>query len=112
MLVNYQNPEFDRLFEQMRNMDNSEQRYRIIQQLQEIVRHDAPWVFGFHPKNFSLFHSWYNNLKPNLMANNRLKYTRIDTSARAEKRQAWNKPDILAVGAGLFVVCTDVNSGD
>jgi ABC-type transport system substrate-binding protein len=89
---NYQNPEFDRLFEQMRNMDNSEQRYRIIQQLQEIVRRDAPWVFGFHPKSFSLHHSWYNNLKPNLMANNRLKYTRIDSSARAEKRQAWNKP--------------------
>ena len=60
---NYQNPEFDRLFEQMRNMDNSEQRYRIIQQLQEIVRHDAPWVFGFHPKNFSLFHSWYQQPK-------------------------------------------------
>jgi oligopeptide transport system substrate-binding protein len=104
--VNYQNPEFDRLFEQMRNMDNSEQRYRIIQQLQEVVRHDAPWVFGFHPKNFSLFHSWYTNLKPNLMANNRLKYTRIDPVARAEKRQAWNKPIFwpLALGCLLFVL--------
>ncbi|MDD5319979.1 MAG: ABC transporter substrate-binding protein [Methylococcales bacterium] len=104
--ANYQNPEFDRLFEQMRNMDNSEQRYRFIQQLQEIVRHDAPWVFGFHPKNFSLFHGWYENLKPNSMANNRLKYTRIDTNARAEKRQAWNKPIFwpLLLGALLFVL--------
>ena len=25
------------------------------------------------------------------MANNRLKYTRIDTKIRAEKRQQWNK---------------------
>ncbi|WP_243216979.1 ABC transporter substrate-binding protein [Methylobacter sp. S3L5C] len=104
--VNYKNPEFDRLFEQMRNMDNNEQRYQIIQQLQEVVRHDAPWVFGFHPKNFSLFHSWYSNLKPNLMANNRLKYTRIDTVARADKRQAWNKPVIwpLLLGCFLFVL--------
>lgn len=104
--ANYQNPVVDHLFEQMRNMDNSEQRYRIIQQLQEIVRHDAPWVFGFHPKNFSLFHSWYNNLKPNSMANNRLKYTRIDTTARAEKRQAWNKPLFwpLALACLLFVL--------
>jgi oligopeptide transport system substrate-binding protein len=104
--VNYQNSEFDRLFEQMRNMENSEQRYRIIQQLQEIVRHDAPWVFGFHPKKFSLFHGWYKNLKPNSMANNRLKYTRIDSSARAEKRQAWNKPIFwpLALGCLLFVL--------
>jgi len=104
--ANYHNPEFDRLFEQMRNMDNSEQRYRIIQQLQEIGRHDAPWIFGFHPKNFALFHSWYKNLKPNLMANNQLKYTRIDTAARAEKRQQWNEPVFwpLVLGGVVFVL--------
>ncbi len=104
--ANYHNPEFDRLFEQMRNMDNSEQRYRIIQQMQEIVRHDAPWVFGYHPKNFSLFHGWYKNLKPNLMANNQLKYTRIDTAARAEKRQQWNQPVFwpLLLGVAVFVL--------
>ena len=89
---NYQNPEFDRLFEQMRNMDNSEQRYQLIQQLQEIARHDVPWLFGFHPKNFLLFHGWYKNIKPNLMANNQLKYTRIDVATRTEKRQQWNQP--------------------
>jgi ABC-type transport system substrate-binding protein len=103
---NYQNPEFDRLFEQMRNMDNGEPRYRIIQQMQEIVRRDAPWVFGFHPKDFLLFHGWYKNLKPNLMANNRLKYTRIDTADRAEKRQQWNSPIFwpLALVGGMFVL--------
>ena len=101
--ANYQNPEFDKLFQKMRNMDNSEQRYQIIQQLQEVVRHDAPWVFGFHPKNFSLFHSWYSNLKPNLMANNRLKYTRIDPVERAEKRRVWNHPLWFPVILGLLI---------
>jgi ABC-type transport system substrate-binding protein len=101
--VNYQNAEFDSLFEKMRNMDNNEQRYQIIQQLQEIVRHDAPWVFGFHPKNFSLFHSWYKNLKPHSMANNRLKYTRIETSTRFEKRQEWNHPVLWPLVIGLFL---------
>jgi oligopeptide transport system substrate-binding protein len=89
--VNYQNKQFDSLFNQMRNSDDSPQRYQIIQQMQEQVRHDAPWVFGFHPKNFVLSHHWYQNLKPNLMANNRLKYTRINPTERLEKRQAWNK---------------------
>jgi ABC-type transport system substrate-binding protein len=103
---NYHNPEFDRLFEQMRNMDNGEPRYRIIQQMQEIVRHDAPWIFGLHPKDFLLFHGWYKNLKPNLMANNRLKYTRIDMAERAEKRQQWNNPVFwpLALVGGGFVL--------
>lgn len=90
--VNYQNDEFDRLFEKMRNMDNSSERLAIIRRMQEIVRYDAPWIFGFHPKSFSLFHSWYRNVKPNLMANNRLKYTRIDADKRAEMRKKWNQP--------------------
>ncbi|MFW5443381.1 MAG: ABC transporter substrate-binding protein [Methylococcaceae bacterium] len=104
--VNYQNSEFDQLFEQMRNMDNSEQRQQIIQKMQVIVRQDAPWVFGFHPKSFSLFHSWYKNLKPNLMANNRLKYTKIDATTRAQKREQWNKAIFwpLLVGVCLFVL--------
>lgn len=89
--VNYHNPEFDRLFEKMRNMDDGDTRYQIIQQMQDILRRDAPWVFGLHPKNFTLFHSWYKNIKPNLMANNRLKYTRIDGTERQIKRQQWNQ---------------------
>lgn len=103
---NYSNPAFDRLFEQMRNMDNNEQRYQIIQAMQDILRHDSPWVFGFHPKSFSLFHSWYQNLKPNLMANNRLKYQRIDPVSRAVKRQQWNEPVFwpLALVFIIFVV--------
>ncbi len=89
--VNYNNREFNRLFEAMRNMDNGEKRQQIIEQMQQLVRYDAPWVFGVHPKNFVLSHHWYQNLKPNLMANNRLKYIRIDAAARAQKRALWNK---------------------
>jgi len=102
---NYQNPEFDRLFGQMRNMDNTPERYQIIQQMQDIVRQDAPWVFGLHPKQFSLFHSWFGNLKANLMANNELKYRRIDTAARADKRRQWNRPIIWPLLlAGVLLV--------
>jgi oligopeptide transport system substrate-binding protein len=89
---NYQNPEFDRLFEQMRNMENSPERFQLIQQMQEIVRHDAPWIFGLHPKQFSLFHHWFLNRKPHVIANNILKYQRIDTAARTQQRQEWNRP--------------------
>ncbi|MGR9052199.1 MAG: ABC transporter substrate-binding protein [Gammaproteobacteria bacterium] len=105
---NYQNPEFDRLFKQMRSMDNGEQRFRLIQTLQAIVRRDAPWVFGFYPEDFTLFHSWYKNLKPNMMANNRLKYTRIDTKDRAEKRRLWNKPVLWPVGLLLLLLAVSV----
>lgn len=95
---NYANPEFDALFEKMRNMDNSDERLRLIQQMQDLVRRDAPWVFGFHPKTFSLYHGWFQNLKPNLMANNRLKYLRIEPSARADRRRQWNQAVFWPLG--------------
>ncbi len=90
--VNYRNDEYDRLFEQMRNMDNGEERLQLIRKMQEVIRRDAPWVFGFHPKNFSLYHSWFLNFKPNLMANNTLKYKKINVEERNEKREKWNQP--------------------
>jgi len=90
--ANYENPEFDRLFEKMKNMDNGAERQKIIDDMLLIARCDAPWIWGFHPKQYSLNHAWYQNLKPNLMANNSLKYVKIDTALRSEKRREWNQP--------------------
>ncbi len=90
--VNYDNPEFNRLFDQMKNMDNSPERQQIIDNMVDILRHDAPWIWGFYPKGFSLYHGWYGNVKPNLMANNTLKYKRIDPEVRNQRQQSWNPP--------------------
>ncbi|MDZ7737274.1 MAG: ABC transporter substrate-binding protein [Gammaproteobacteria bacterium] len=91
---NYANPEFDRLFEKMRNMDNGPARQELIDRMVEIARRDAPWLWGFHPVAFSLNHQWYQNAKPNLMANNTLKYKRIDGELRQDLRAQWNEPVI------------------
>jgi len=95
--ANYDNASFNRLFEQMKAMDNGVNRQAVIDKMLEIVRHDAPWLFGYHPKGFSLHHAWYSNSKPNLMANNTLKYKRIDTALRLQKRQQWNQPQFMPI---------------
>jgi oligopeptide transport system substrate-binding protein len=89
---NYSNPEFDRLFEQMKNMDNGPARQAIIDQMLEILRRDAPWLWGYHPKNYVLQHGWLHNVKSNIMANNRLKYWRVDSAQRDRMRRKWNQP--------------------
>jgi ABC-type transport system substrate-binding protein len=101
---NYRNPEFDSLFEQMKNMDNGPERQAIIDRMVELLRWDAPWLWGFHPKAFSLYHSWYHNVKPNLMANNTLKYKRLDPLLRQRKRSAWNPPVVWPVVVVLLVL--------
>jgi len=89
---NYNNPEYDRLFEQMKNMENSPGRQAIIDRMVEIVRRDSPWLWGFHPKNYVLQHGWVHNVKPNVMANNKLKYWRVDAAERDRLRREWNQP--------------------
>ena len=90
--ANYQSAEFDRLYEKMKSMDNGPERREIIAQMMEILRRDAPWIWGFHPKSFSLHHEWLENVKPNLMANNLLKYYRLDHELRELNTAQWNRP--------------------
>lgn len=101
---NYKNPEFDRLFEKMRNMDDGPERFALIKQLQDILRRDSPWLFGLHPKSFALVQSWYGNMKPNAMANNELKYHKLDIKQRMAKRAQWNKPIWWPLGILLLVL--------
>ena len=90
--ANYKNEKFDSLFDQMKSMKNTPDRQKLIDQIVELVRYDAPWLWGYHPVGFSLHHEWYKNAKPNLMANNTLKYKRINPELRKEKRVIWNNP--------------------
>ena len=101
---NYQNESYDRLFVQMRAMANGPERQAVIDEMIEIVRRDSPWLWGFHPKAYSLYHEWYGNAKPNLMARNTLKYKTIDPQLRNAQRGTWNKPIAWPVVVFLIVV--------
>jgi ABC-type transport system substrate-binding protein len=90
--ANYSNPEYDRLFEQMKNMDNGPERQAIVDRMLEILRRDAPWMWGYHPKDYVLRHGWLYNSKPNKLALNNLKYLRVDAVRREELRRQWNQP--------------------
>lgn len=90
--ANYANPEYDRLFDQMRTMANGPERQAIIDRMLTLLRHDAPWVWGFHPKDYVLRHAWLTNRKPTKVGNNTLKYQRIDAPLREHMRDQWNRP--------------------
>jgi hypothetical protein len=89
---------------EVKNMDNGPQRQVLIDEMVDIARRDAPWIWGFHPKKFSLHHGWVHNIKPNTMANNTLKYIRIDPQLREASTAAWNQPVLWPVwiAAGLL----------
>ena len=102
--ANYNNPEFEQLFEQMKNMENSPARQAIIDRMLEIVRRDSPWLWGYHPKNYVLQHGWLSNVKANVMANNKLKYWRVDAMQRDMMRREWNQPALWPLELAALVL--------
>jgi ABC-type transport system substrate-binding protein len=104
--ANYANPEFDRRFERMKDLDDGPERQALIDEMIAIARRDGPWVWGYYPKAFSLHHGWLSNLKPNDMATNTLKYRRLDPELRQRQREAWNQPVLwpLWLGAGMLIL--------
>ena len=103
---NYVNDDYDHLFITMKEMDNSPQRLELIRKMNRILQEDAPWIFGFHPKSYTLGHAWLYNRKPNDVANNILKYQRLDVAERARRRALWNTPVRWPLGvlAGVILV--------
>jgi ABC-type transport system substrate-binding protein len=102
--ANYANPEYDRLFEQVKHMENGPARQALIDRMTAILHEDAPWSFGFHPKDYGLIHGWVTNLKPNQMARNGLKYRRIDAARRERLRAEWNRPVLWPLGLAFAVL--------
>ena len=103
--ANYKHPQYDQLFEQMQNMENSQKRLAIIREMKQILQRDAPWVFVSHPVGFGLYHQWVKNAKPSNMANNTLKYLRVDGTPRENKRQEWNRPVLWPFATVLALLC-------
>ncbi|SDY19411.1 ABC transporter substrate-binding protein [Nitrosomonas sp. Nm58] len=109
--ANYDNAEYNSLFEQMEKMEDSPEREQIIDRMVGMLRQDAPWLWGYHPKDYALYHAWYGNVKPNKLSYNNIKYLRIDPTLREQKRREWNEPVIWPIGAGVTVLVLSLVPG-
>lgn len=88
---NYGNPEYDRLFEQMRNESNPDVRQALIDRMVAIVRRDAPLIWGINTQTLLLSQAWLSPTKPNAIGTGQLKYMAIDVPERNRLRALWNQ---------------------
>ena len=51
-----------------------------------------------------MHHAWYKNAKPNLMAQNSIKYRRIDPVLREKMRALWNRPVIWPIFVVIVIL--------
>ncbi len=102
--ANYNNPEFDAMFRQMQNMPNGAARSDVIRRMVRLLQVDAPWAWGYHPKDYSLTQGWLHNLKPGAMVQNTMKYLRIDADLREQQRARWNRPVLWPLGLAALAL--------
>lgn len=101
----YANPEYDKLFARMQTLDDGPERLALIKKLRDISVEDCPWIYVNHTESLSLYYDWMTNVKSHPIANDYLKYRRIDVAKRARLQRAWNQPNYFPlVGlVGLLV---------
>jgi len=88
---NYANPEYDALFAQMKDLDNTPERFALIGKMIEIIQKDAPMLFGWSQDYGGAYHQWVYNGKPSNIIRDQMSYLRIDPVLRRQKINEWNQ---------------------
>jgi ABC-type transport system substrate-binding protein len=90
--ANFCNAEFDRLYRSMKNLPNTEERARLIEQMVALLERERPWIELFFREAYVLRHAWVANAKPMGMSYPVYKYKDVDTKLRAQMQAEWNVP--------------------
>ena len=89
---NYQNDEYDKLYEKLRYLDDGPDKQVAMDRMTEILRRDSPWLWGYNPYAVGSYQPWTHNAKPSQQVNDVLQYRRIEPNLRAQLVREWNPP--------------------
>ncbi len=102
--ANYQNADYDRLYSQLRFMDDGPAKQAVIDQMVRILQDDAPWSWGYFPYASGAYHRWVHNGKPSIMVRDQAQYYRLDLANRSQSLKDWNQPAYWPVAALLALL--------
>ncbi|HEX6704270.1 MAG TPA: ABC transporter substrate-binding protein [Albitalea sp.] len=90
--ANYENPEYDRLYRLQAQLDDGPERQKVIDQMVDVARQDAPWAWGYFPWAAGAFQQWVPNGKFGIFVYDHTLYYRVDPKLRAARQAEWNRP--------------------
>lgn len=82
--ANYNDPEFNKLFEKAKVMQHSPERTALYEKLNKMVAEDVPWIFGVHRTKFTVKHGWLKNYKFTPFDQGIAKYLGVDIEKKKE----------------------------
>ena len=90
--ANFCDPEFDKLYRDMKDIENGEGRAALVTRMIKILERERPWIELFHAEQFTLSHAWLVNSKPMGISYPAYKYKDVRPELRAKLRAEWNVP--------------------
>lgn len=81
---NFDNAEYNKLYEQMRYMLDSPERRKIITRMKEVFAEQMPWIPSMHRVVYTLTHPWMKNFKPEYMGATDAKFLRVNDERRIQ----------------------------
>ena len=102
--ANFSNADYDRLFAQMKLVDDGPAKQKLIDEMVVIARNEAPWSMGFFPYASAAAQHWVHNYKPAILIRDHGRYLRLDVPARLAALKTWNRPLWWPLGLLLAAV--------
>ncbi len=73
----YSNPEYDKLFEELRLLEDGAPKFSLMGRMEKIVNADLPWIMQYYSRNYILYHDHLTNFRYSDIIYNNLKYLKI-----------------------------------
>ncbi len=73
-------------------MADGPEKQAVIDEMIRLVQTDAPWSFGYSPKEAAALHRWVKNAKPTQTVRDNAQYLRVDAAERMDRIRKWNQP--------------------
>ena len=89
--ANYSNPEFDKLYERVREMQDSPARTALYVKMSDLVVEDCPWIFTSNPLSYGLHHDWVEDYKYHDFPYGMVKYYKVDVTGRGKWKASYGK---------------------
>jgi ABC-type transport system substrate-binding protein len=79
---NYNNPEMNKLYEQLAVMEPGPKRAEVIKKMDDLVQEDVPWAYGFYQAIYEIAQPWLLNYRAGEIILTKFKYLRVNKDVK------------------------------
>lgn len=73
----YSNPEFDKMYNELRELEDGDRKFELMKKMEDIVNRDLPWSMQYYSRNYILYHDYLKNFRYSDIIYNNIKYLKV-----------------------------------